>query len=168
MWRQDASRAGPARGEVPRSGLEWAPAVIVLVHLSVSHVAAGLGASWHTANSAIIAEGGRRLIDDEARFDGVNAIGVDDHVWRHIRLSDQYVTVIIDLTPAREQTDPPQLLDVIENLAKAAYKQWPAGRPKPWWDWIEVVAKDGFSGFKTAAAKELPDSIPAMDPFHVV
>ena len=27
---------------------------------------------------------------------------------------------------------------------------------------------DGFSGFKTAAAEELPDAIPVMDPFHVV
>ena len=27
---------------------------------------------------------------------------------------------------------------------------------------------DGFSGFKTAAAEELPDAVPVMDPFHVV
>ena len=27
---------------------------------------------------------------------------------------------------------------------------------------------DGFTGFKTAAAEELPDAIPVMDPFHVV
>ncbi|WP_413229379.1 transposase, partial [Gulosibacter sediminis] len=31
-----------------------------------------------------------------------------------------------------------------------------------------VVAMDGFAGFKTAAAGELPDAIPVMDPFHVV
>ena len=30
------------------------------------------------------------------------------------------------------------------------------------------VAMDGFSGFKTAAAEELPDAVPVMDPFHVV
>ncbi len=27
---------------------------------------------------------------------------------------------------------------------------------------------DGFSGFKSAAAQELPDAVPVMDPFHVV
>ena len=27
---------------------------------------------------------------------------------------------------------------------------------------------DGFTGFKTAAAEELPDAVPVMDPFHVV
>ena len=27
---------------------------------------------------------------------------------------------------------------------------------------------DGFTGFKTATAEELPDASPVMDPFHVV
>jgi transposase len=33
---------------------------------------------------------------------------------------------------------------------------------------VEVVAMDGFTGFKTAAAEELPDAVTVMDPFHVV
>lgn len=124
--------------------------------------------SWHTANTAIIAEGRRRLIDDPGRFDGVTTIGVDEHVWRHTRLGDKYVTVIIDLTPARNRTGPARLLDMVEGRSKAVFKQWLAGRPKDWSKAIEVVAMDGFSGFKTAAAEELPDAIPVMDPFHVV
>ena len=27
---------------------------------------------------------------------------------------------------------------------------------------------DGFTGFKTATAEELPDAVPVLDPFHVV
>ena len=50
-------------------------------HLSISRVAAGLGVSWHTANDAVIEAGTEVLIDDEARFDGVTTIGVDEHVW---------------------------------------------------------------------------------------
>ena len=137
-------------------------------HLTVTRVAAGLGVSWHTANSAIIAEGRRRLTDAPARFAGVTTIGVDEHVWRHTRLGDKYVTVIIDLTPAREKTGPARLLDMVEGRSKAVFKQWLAGRPKQWRDGIEVVAMDGFSGFKTAAAEELPDAVPVLDPFHVV
>jgi hypothetical protein len=30
---------------------------------------------------------------------------------------------------------------------------------------VEVVAMDGFTGFKTAAAEELPDAVAVMDPF---
>lgn len=32
------------------------------------------------------------LISDTARFDDVKVIGVDDHVWRHTRKGDKYVT----------------------------------------------------------------------------
>ncbi len=52
-------------------------------HLTVARVAEGLGVSWHTANSAILAEGKRVLIEDPARFNGVAVIGVDEHVVRH-------------------------------------------------------------------------------------
>ena len=46
------------------------------------------------------------------------------------------------------------------------FKQWLKARPKAWRDGIEVVAMGGFSGFKTAAAEELPDAVEVMDPFH--
>ena len=167
-WRQDTSKAAAPRAKISRGGLGWALTAIVVDHLTVTRAAAGLGVSWHTANTAIIAEGRRRLIDDAARFDGVTTIGVDEHVWRHTRLGDKYVTVIIDLTPARENTGPARLLDMVEGRSKAVFKQWLAGRAQAWRDGIEVVAMDGFSGFKTAAAEELPDAVPVMDPFHVV
>ena len=36
--------------------------------------------------------------------------GVDEHVWRQTRFGDEYVTVIIDRTPARNKTGPARLL----------------------------------------------------------
>ena len=51
-------------------------------------VADGLGVTWHTANSAVIAEGRQGLIDEPARFEGVRVIGVDEHVWRHTHRGD--------------------------------------------------------------------------------
>jgi len=167
-WRQDTSRAAPPRAKISRTGLRWALTGIVVDHLTVTRVAAGLAVSWHTANTAILTEGRRVLIDDPHRFDGVTTIGVDEHVWRHSRFGDKFVTVIIDLTPAREKTGPARLLDMVEGRSKAVFKQWLAGRPKQWSAGIEVVAMDGFTGFKTAAAEELPDAVPVMDPFHVV
>ncbi|MBU5181892.1 ISL3 family transposase, partial [Cutibacterium acnes] len=162
VWRQDTSKAAPERAKISRGGLAWGLSGLVLDHLSVSRVAAGLGVSWSAANSAVLAEGERQLIDDPARFDGVTTIGVDEHVWRHTRKGDKYVTVIIDLTPNRNKTGPARLLDMVEGRSKAVFKDWLAGRPKEWSKQIEVVAMDGFTGFKTAAA------VPVMDPFHVV
>ena len=52
-------------------------------HLTVSRAAAGLGVAWHTANTAILDEGRRVLINNPSRFDGVAVIGVDEHVVRH-------------------------------------------------------------------------------------
>ena len=167
-WRQDTTQAAPPRAKISRGGIIWALTGIVVDHLTVSRAAAGLGVSWHTANSAIIAEGKRRLIDDPARFDHVTTIGVDEHVWRHTRFGDKYVTVIIDLTPARTKTGPARLLDMVEGRSKAVFKQWLAARPKAWRDGVDVVAMDGFTGFKTATTEELPDAVPVMDPFHVV
>jgi transposase len=108
------------------------------------------------------------LIDDAARFDGVKVIGVDEHVWRHTRRGDKYVTVIIDLTGIREGTGTARLLDMVEGRSKQAFKTWLADREDSWRDAVEVVAMDGFTGFKTATAEELPDAVAVMDPFHVV
>ena len=168
VWRQDTTQAAPARAKIFRGGLGWGLAGLVIDHLSVSRVAAGLGVSWSTANEAILTEGKRRLIDDPARFDNVTTIGVDEHVWRHTRRGDKYVTVIIDLTPVRAGVGPARLLDMVEGRSKAVFKDWLAARSKAWRDGIEVVAMDGFTGFKTAAAEEIPAAAPVMDPFHVI
>ena len=167
-WRQDMSKAAAPRSKISRGGLHWALTGIVIDHLTVTRVAAGLGVSWHTANTAVLAEGKRRLFDDPHRFDNVTTIGVDEHVWRHTRFGDKYVTVIIDLTPNRTKTGPARLLDMVEGRSKAVFKQWLAARPKSWRERIEVVAMDEFTGFKTAATEELPKATAVMDPFHVV
>lgn len=108
------------------------------------------------------------LIEDEHRYDGVTAIGVDEHVWRHTRRGDKYVTVVIDLTAVRAGTGPARLLDMIEGRSKKVFKTWLAERPEQWRQGVEVVAMDGFTGFKTAAVEELPDAVAVMDPFQVV
>jgi transposase len=76
--------------------------------------------------------------------------------------------VIIDLTAVRAGTGPARLLDMVEGRSKQAFAAWLAQRPQAWRDGVEVVAMDGFTGFKTAAAEELPDAVAVMDPFHVV
>lgn len=90
------------------------------------------------------------------------------HVWRHTRRGDKYVAVIIELTGIRHGTGPARLLDIVEGRSKQAFKTWLAERPKAWRDGVEVVAMDGFTGFKTATAEELPDAVAVTDPFPVV
>ena len=79
-----------------------------------------------------------------------------------------FVTVIIDLTPVRNGTGPARLLDMIPGRSKQVFKTWLDAQTTEFRDGIEVVAMDGFTGFKTAAAEELPQATAVMDPFHVV
>lgn len=168
VWRQDTALAAEARAKLSRGALRWALVAIVSQHLTVARVAEALAVSWNTANDAVLAEGRRVLINDPHRFDGVKVLGVDEHCWRHTRRGDKYVTVIIDLTPVRDGTGPARLLDMVEGRSKQVFKQWLTDRPAHWRAGLEVVAMDGFSGFKTATAEELPDAVAVMDPFHVV
>jgi transposase len=168
VWRQDTSKAAEPRAKLSRRGLRWALEGIVCQHLTVARVAEGLAVSWNTANDAVLAEGKRVLTDDPGRLDGVRVIGVDEHVWRHTRRGDKYVTVIIDLAPIRDGTGPARLLDMVEGRSKQVFKTWLAARAESWRAAVEVVAMDGFTGFKTATSEELPDAIAVLDPFHVV
>jgi transposase len=67
--------------------------------------------------------------------------------------------VIIDLTSVRSGSGPARLLDMVEGRSKQAFKQWLAAREESWRTAVEVVAMDGFTGFKTATTEELPDAV---------
>jgi transposase len=168
VWRQDTGKAAEPRARLSRRALRWALEAIVCQHLTIARVGEALAVSWNTANDAVLAEGRRVLISDPHRLDGVQVIGVDEHAWRHTRRGDKYVTVIIDLTPVRDGTGPARLLDMVEGRSKAVFKTWLDAQSSAFRDGIEVVAMDGFTGFKTAAAETVPDAVAVMDPFHVV
>jgi len=168
VWRQDTTKAAEPRARLSRRALRWALEALVCQHVTVARIAEALAVSWDTANDAVLAEGRRVLINDPTRFDGVQVIGVDEHCWRHTRRGDKFVTVIIDLTPIRDGTGPARLLDMVQGRSKQAFKTWLADRDQSFRDNVQVVAMDGFTGFKTATTEELPDAVAVMDPFHAV
>ncbi|WP_344744968.1 ISL3 family transposase, partial [Nesterenkonia aethiopica] len=168
VWRQDTSTAAAPRTKLSRHAVLWALKSVVIDRMSIARVAAALAASWHTVNDAVLAAGRQLLIEDPHRFEGVKVIGVDEHCWRHTGRGSHYVTVVIDLTPVREGTGPARLLDMVPGRSKAVFKTWIDAQNEDFRNGIEVVAMDGFSGFKTATAEELPEATAVMDPFHVV
>ena len=168
VWRQNMSAAADSRAKLSRAAVRWALVGLVVHHLTVARIADVLAVSWNTANTAILGEGQRILTGDPDRFEGVCVIGVDEHVWRHTPDGDKYVTVILDLTPTYDRSGPSRLLDMVPGRSKRVFKTWLASQPDTWRERIEIVAMDGFTGFKSAAAEELPDARAVMDPFHVV
>ncbi|SMY02377.1 zinc-finger of transposase IS204/IS1001/IS1096/IS1165, partial [Brevibacterium sp. Mu109] len=168
VWREDLTTVAAPRAKLSRPAVLWALKCLVIDRMSISRIAASLGASWHTVNTAILATGQQLLLDDPTRFDGVRVLGVDEYVWRHTPFGSKYVTVIIDLTPIRDKTGPSRLLDIVEGRSKKVFKTWLAAQSQAFRRGVEDVAMDGFAGYKSAAAEELPDAVPVMDPFHVV
>ena len=168
VWRQNMSAAADPRAKLSRAAVRWALVGLVVHHLTVARIADVLAVSWNTANTTILGEGQRILTGDPDRFEGVCVIGVDEHVWRHTPDGDKYVTVILDLTPIRDRRGPSRLLDMVPGRFKQVFKTWLASRPDTWRERIEIVAMDGFTGFKSATAEELPDARAIMDSFHVV
>ena len=57
---------------------------------------------------------------------------------------------------------------MVPGRSKQVFKQWLSAQNPAWTNGVETVAMDGFTGFKTAAAEELPGAVAVMDPFHVV
>ena len=134
------------------------------MRMSIARICADLGVAWNTASDAILAAGAE-LVDSADRFDGVTTVGVDEHVWRHTRNGDKYVTVIIDLTPTRTRTGPSRLLAVVEGRSKQAFKSWLEAQTKAFRDRVEIVAMDGFAGYKTAAVETIDAVTTVMDPY---
>ena len=76
-----------------------------------------------------------------------------------------YVTVIIDLTPTRTRAGPSRLLVVVEGRSKQAFKSWLEAQTKAFRDRVEIVAMDGFTGYKTAAVETIDTVTTVMDPY---
>ncbi len=149
VWRQDTSLVAEPRARLSRRGLRWALEGIVVQHLTMARVAEGLGVAWNTANTAVLAEGRRRLIGDPGRFDGVRVIGVDEHVWRHTRHGDR----------ASPFHRPPPCVRgrALDWSGLGVAVPW-SGRPASWLGW-----SDGrVTGFPP------PGAASVLDPFHVV
>jgi transposase len=142
---------------------------LMIDRATIAAVARELGLSWDTVNG-IAMDATAMIVAADTRLDGVRVIGVDEHRWSHTRRhgEDGYVTVIIDLTPVLEGTGRARLLDLVPGRSAAALKSWLADQSPQFRDQVQVVAMDGFGGYKTAASEVLPDATAVMDPFHVV
>ena len=118
VWCQDMSQAADPRAKLSRAAVCWALTGVVVHRVTVARIAHALNVSWNTANTAVLAEGARLLINDPARFEGVRVIGVDEHVWRYTQYGDKYVTVILDVMPVHDHSGPSRLLDMVPGRSK--------------------------------------------------
>ena len=143
---------------------------LMIDRTSIAAIARELGLSWDTVNAIAVEATTGLLAADPARLESVRVIGVDEHRWAHTRRAagDGYVTVIVDLTPVFDGTGPARLLDLVAGRSSGVLTTWLDERGADFRGRIEMVAMDGFGGYKTAATSRIPDAVTVMDPFHVV
>ena len=170
VFNQDLGKLATPRSATTRRCARYVLRRLMIDRTTISAIAAELGVSWHTVSSiAMRATAELVAAAGPDRLAGVRVIGVDEHRWAPRRRgADGFVTLIIDLTPVADKTGPARLLDMVAGRSATALASWLAAQPAGFAQAVEVIAMDGFAGYKTAAAAVVPDAVTVMDPFHVV
>jgi transposase len=171
IFCQDTTRLAKPGATSTRRCARYVLRRLIVDRATVAAVARELGRSWDTVNTiAIVATTELLAAAGPVRLDGVRVIGVDEHRWAHTRhaAGEGFVTVIVDLTPVVDGAGRARLLDLVAGRSAAALTGWLAERTSGFRAQVEIVAMDGFGGYKNAATTAVPDAVTVMDPFHVV
>jgi len=142
---------------------------LTLDETTVSALARHLGVDWHTCWDAVEVEAARRLADP-GRLEGVQVLGVDEHIWRPSRVEDanRAVTGMVDLTRDAHGQLHARLLDVVPGRSGTAYAGWLKDQSNTFTAGIKHACLDPFRGYANAIRDELPDAVAVLDAFHVV
>lgn len=173
VFTEDNDFAAP-RGKLTGRAAWWAIGCIQRDTASVAAIARRLGVDWHTLWDAIaplLAD----LADDPTRFDGVEVLGVDEHIWHHAPRpgkGPKEQTGMVDLThqPDKKGQVRPhaRLLDLVPGRSGPAYAGWLQGRGPGFTAGVRVATLDPFRGYGNAIRDELEDAVAVLDAFHVV
>ena len=161
-------RLAAPRAKLTTRAITWATDALERYDTSVSALAYQLGVAWGTVWAAVKAEAGRR-IDDPARLAGIDALGVDEHVWTHTGLPGTgMVTGIVDHTRDSTGKVHARLLDLVPGRSGAVYADWLKGQGPEFAKRVKVATLDPFRGYANAIRDELPEAIQVVDAFHIV
>jgi transposase len=112
------------RAKLTTRAAKWATGTLQRFDTSVSALAHQLGVSWHTAWDAVRVEAVRRIGATD-RLQGVDALGVDEHVWSHTGPpGSSVVTGIVDHTRDTDGIVHARLLDLVPGRSGKAYAGW--------------------------------------------
>lgn len=139
IFQQQLGAAAPG-AKTTRRCTKWILQRLAIDKMSVTAVAKALGLGWDVVNK-LACNAARDLVYDEPTFLGrVRVLGVDEHTWRHTHTSaDNFVTILVDLTPAMDGTGPSRLLDVRQGRSAKVLATWLSHRSIEFKAGIKVV-----------------------------
>ena len=155
------------RAKLTTRAIAWAVAQLRAHDIAVSALIQMLGVAWNTVWDAI-APVVKDQLGAEDRLPRVNALGVDEHVWRHVGSPGTgVVTGILDHSRDEGGRPRARLLDLVPGRTGAAYGNWLTGQGPAFTSGIRTVTLDPFHGYANAIREELPEAIPVLDACHV-
>lgn len=156
------------RAILTNRAVRWATDALEKYDTSVSALAHQLGVSWRALWKGIETEATRRIGKPE-RLTGIDALGVDEHVWTHTGFPGTgMVTGIIDHTRDEHGNVHARLLDLVPGRSGKAYGDWLQAQGPSFTNGIKVATLDPFRGYANAIRDELPEAITVVDAFHIV
>lgn len=156
------------RAKLTTRAIAWAVTQLRAHDIAVSALAQMLGVAWNTVWDAI-APVIKGQVAAEERLAGVNALGVDEHVWRHVGPPGTgLVTGIVDHSRDEHGRPRARLLDLVPGRTGAAYGDWLTAQGPTFTGRIRTATLDPFHGYANAIRDELPEAITVLDAFHVV
>jgi transposase len=158
----------PPRALLTRRAVVWAADALEQDDTTVAALARRLDVDWHTLWDALAVEAQRRAADP-GRLDGVESLGVDEHIWRPGKFgAGREVTCMVDLSRDANGQVRARLLDLVLGRSGPSYGAWITAQPQPFRAGIKHAALDPFRGYANALRDHLPDAIQVLDAFHVV
>ena len=122
---QDDQVAAP-RALLTKRAVWWAARQMRRKNASVTGLARQLDTAWATVHDPVM-----RLLEeldaDQSRFDGVEILGVGEHLWRHenpLKRGPIEFTGMVDLTPDKDGHARARLLDLVAGRSGPVYACW--------------------------------------------
>jgi transposase len=143
----EAHDVAPPRMVLTTRAVAWATDALSYDDTTVSALARHLGVDWHTAWDAIEAEAKARTTNSN-RLKGVQALGVDEHIWRPSRIGvDRAVTIMLDLSRDQDACLHARLPDAVVSRSGTAHKTWLQNQPDGFTAAVEEASLDPFRDY---------------------
>lgn len=163
------------RASVTRRAVDWAITQLRRENATIAGLARQIGTSW-PALWRQVRPRLEALAGDESRFEGIEAIGVDEHIWHHVSTKPveaggqgpKELTGMVDLTRDDDGKVHARLLDLAPGRSGKVLGDWLDERGAHFKAGVKIAALDPFAGYKRALDDKLADAIAVLDAFHVV
>lgn len=166
-WSEGSEFIRPRAKLSVRAG-DWAADRLQYDDVHVQALARRLGVDWHTCWAAAKPVLATRTTSSD-RLDGVTALGVDEHVWRHVGpQTPRVLTGMVDISRDDEGGVNARLLDVLPGRSGPVYRDWLKAQTPGFRAGIKHTTLDAFRGYKNAIDDQLSHTITILDAFHVV